>query len=309
MCSEGNLDLEVRHLRLIDAIVSEGGVTRAAGKLHLTQSALSHQLKEIEQRLSAPLFHRLKKRMVLTEAGERILQTARRVLEDLDHTEQEVRKIGKGEEGILRISTQCNTCYHWLPSMLKGFHQKYPGVETRIVVEATEDPIKALLEGKLDLAIGYKRVPDRSLAYFPLFDDELVAIVPRGHRLSSSSYVTAKDFADEALILYSIPLETNLVYQKFLHPHRINPRKIYHVMLTEAILEMVRADIGISVLARWAVSPYLKAGDLKAIRLTKKGVRREWFAALLKKETVPEYYYEFVRLLTKTAMPLGMNPS
>ncbi len=193
------MDLEVRHLKLVEAIASEGGMTRAADRLHLTQSALSHQLKEIEDRLDTLLFLRLKKKMVLTEAGERVLKTARQVLEELTHTEEEVRKIGRGEQGVLRISTQCNTCYHWLPSMLKLFYQKHPGVEVRIVLEATDAPVKALMEGRLDVAVAYSRISDSSLVYYPLFKDELVVVVPRDHTLASSKYVKAEDLAERKL--------------------------------------------------------------------------------------------------------------
>ncbi|MCI0603717.1 LysR family transcriptional regulator [bacterium] len=301
------MDLEVRHLKLIEAIATEGGMTRAAGRLHLTQSALSHQLKEIEDRLDTPLFLRLKKKMVLTEAGERVLLTARHVLEELSHAEQEVRKIGKGEQGVLRISTQCNTCYHWLPLLLRPFYSKYPGVEVRIVLEATDAPVKALMEGKLDLAVAYSKLPDRDLSYFPLFEDELVVVVPKAHPLASAPYVTAQNLAGENLILYAIPLETNLVFQKILAPNNITPRKIYPVMLTEAIIEMVSAEIGISVLARWAVAPYIKSGNLKAVRLTKKGVYREWSAVIKKNQPIPSYYMDFIELLAERAVPSRMK--
>ncbi len=304
-----SMDLEVRHLKLVDAIASEGGMTKAADRLHLTQSALSHQLKEIEDRLDTLLFLRLKKKMVLTEAGERVLRTARQVLEELIHTEQEVRKIGKGEQGVIRISTQCNTCYHWLPSMLKLFYRKYPGVEVRIVLEATDAPIKALLQGKLDVAIAYSRIADRSLSYFPLFEDELVVVMPKGHPLASASYVKAQDLAEDNLILYAVPLETNLVFQKILAPNGILPKKIYHVMLTEAIIEMVRAGIGISVLAGWAVAPYVKSGDLRAVPLTKKGIWRDWFAVMTAMEETPEYLLDFVKLLAGRALPSRLKPT
>jgi LysR family transcriptional regulator for metE and metH len=301
------MDLEIRHLKLVDAIASEGGMTKAASRLHLTQSALSHQLKEIEERLDTTLFLRLKKKMVLTEAGERVLLAAQQILEELSDAEKEVRKIGKGEQGVLRISTQCNTCYHWLPSLLRPFYVKYPEVEVRIVLEATDAPVKALQQGKIDLAVAYSRISDRNLSFYPLFEDELVVVVPKGHSLASVPYVKPQNLADENLILYAIPLETNLIFQKILAPNEIVPRKIYQVMLTEAILEMVKAGIGISVLARWAVAPSVKSGALKALRLTKKGIHREWFAAINKVEEVPSFYLDFVKLLAEQAIPSRIN--
>src|SRR6185295_10200313 len=135
------MNLEIRHLRLIVAVSEEKGVTKAGERLHLTQSALSHQLRDIEERLGTPLFLRMNKKMILTQAGERLLQTAHRVLDELKRTEEHISQIAADKQGTIRISTECYTCYHWLPDLLKDFNQKYPGVEVKIVVEATHRPI------------------------------------------------------------------------------------------------------------------------------------------------------------------------
>ncbi|HEX2401688.1 MAG TPA: LysR family transcriptional regulator, partial [Mycobacterium sp.] len=107
------MDLEVRHLRLVSAVAELGSLTRAGDRLHLTQSALSHQLRDIESRLGAALFLRVGKRLVLTPAGERLLATARDVLDRLDRTEQDIHQMGKARAGMLRLTTECYTCYHW----------------------------------------------------------------------------------------------------------------------------------------------------------------------------------------------------
>ena len=132
-----DMKLDIRHLRLVTAIVDEGGITRAGNRLHLTQSALSHQLREAEENLGVRLFDRLRKKMVLTPAGERLLRSARTVLGELHQAEEEIRRTGEGCRGILRISTECYTNYHWLPARLKLFYRKFPGVEVEVVVEAT----------------------------------------------------------------------------------------------------------------------------------------------------------------------------
>src|SRR5215210_8184117 len=147
------MKLEIRHLKLIKAIAREGSVTRAGNRLHLTQSALSHQLRDAEEKLGVQLFTRLNKRMILTPAGERLLSSADAVLDEIKRAEEDIRQIALSREGILRLSTECYTCYHWLPSMLNVFQQKFPRIEVQIVVEATRKPLDALLDGKLDLAI------------------------------------------------------------------------------------------------------------------------------------------------------------
>jgi LysR family transcriptional regulator for metE and metH len=303
------MDLEIRHLKLVHAIAIEGGMTKAANRLHLTQSALSHQLKEIEERLNAPLYLRLKRKLVLTEAGQKLLQSAEKVLEELSQTEHNIRRLASGQTGSLRISTQCNTCYHWLPSMLTLFHKTFPDVDVEIVVEATHQPLEALLDGKLDLAIAYTKLPDKTLSYFPLFKDELIAVVSPQHPLAEKPYLTPQDFAEYPMIVYSVPIEENLVFQKFLNPAGVVPAKIYKVMLTEAILEMIKAGIGIGVLAKWAVLPNLMAGSLRGIRLMKKGIFRDWHAVTLKEPTPPRYLKEFISLLAHQALPTGKKIS
>lgn len=298
------LNLEVRHLKLIAAVAEEGGMTRAANRLHLTQSALSHQLRDIENKLGAPLFLRLNKRMVLTQAGERLLSSARGVLCELERAEEDIRQIAENKEGILRISTQCYTCYHWLPLTLKTFSKLYPRVEVRIVAEATHHPIEALLDGRLDLAIASTVVRNRKLLFKPMFRDEVVAIVSPDHPLASRAYLTARDFADEHLLAYSLPKEEMTIFQKLLMPAGVTPRQVSQVALTEAIIEMVKAGLGISTMARWAVAPHIKSGTLKAIPLTKKGLHRQWSAAIMKNNSVPPYLIKFVELIAENPLPI-----
>src|SRR5215831_7301395 len=169
-----DMDLEVRHLQLVSAVAELGSLTRAGDRLHLTQSALSHQLRDIESRLGAALFLRVGKRLVLTPAGERLLVSARDVLGRLERTETEIRQMGQERAGLLRLTTECYTCYHWLPGLLARYRRRFPRVEVRIDVESTRRPFEMLLAGRIDVAIVYSRVRDRRLATTPLFDDELV---------------------------------------------------------------------------------------------------------------------------------------
>ncbi len=297
------ISLEVRHLKLITAVAEEGGVTRAANRLHLTQSALSHQLRDIESRLGASLFLRMNKKMILTQAGERLLSSARGILGELQHVEEDIRQIALNREGVLRISTECYTCYHWLPTALKSFHEVFPRVEVRIVAEATRRPVQALLDGKLDLAITSTVVRNRKLCFKPLFRDEMVVILNPDHPLASRPYLAAKDFADQHLIVYSAPKEELTVFQKVLLPAGVLPRQVSHVELTEAIIEMVKAGLGISVMAQWAVAPHLEAGTLRAMPLMKKGFHRQWSAAMMKGKTIPPYIHKFVELLAGVSIP------
>jgi LysR family transcriptional regulator for metE and metH len=290
------VNLELRHLRLIQAVAQEGSVTRAAHRLHLTQSALSHQLKDAEAEFGTLFFTRLNKRMILTTAGERLLKSAHLVLDEMRRVEEDIRQLTLNREGVLRISTECYTCYHWLPPLLKIFHRDYPRVDIQIVVEATHDPHRALLNGEIDLALVSSPVRNGKLFYKPLFEDELAVIVSNDHPLASRPFVRAEDFAAEHLIIYSAP-EGNRAVQEVLVPAGVTPRKVSNVQLTEAIVEMVKAGVGIGILAKWAVSPQIAAGTIRALPLTGKGLHRRWCAATLKNNSAVPYLNEFVRLL------------
>jgi LysR family transcriptional regulator for metE and metH len=292
------MHLEIRHLKMLVAVSEEKSITKAGNRLHLTQSALSHQLKYIEERLSTPLFKRLDKKMLLTPAGERLLGSAKLVLDELVRAEEDVRHIASERKGVLRISTQCYTCYNWLPELLVDFNQSHPGVEVDIVVEATRQPIEALLDGKLDVAIVNRKVRDRRLVFKPLFKDELVVIVSPRHRLTRKPFVKAEDLADEKLIIHGTPHE-NIVFQNLLFPSGVAPKHVSQVQLTEAIIEMVKAGLGVGLMATWSVREQIDNGSLCALRLTPRGFHRQWSAAFLNRRTQPKHLLAFVNLVAK----------
>ena len=295
-----SMDLEVRHLRLVSAVAELGSLTRAGDRLHLTQSALSHQLRDIESRLGAALFLRVGKRLVLTPAGERLLATARDVLDRLDRTEQDIHQMGKARAGMLRLTTECYTCYHWLPPLLVRYRKRFPEVEVRIDVAATGRPLDMLLTGKLDLAIMSSPVRDRRLVSRPVFDDELVVVAARDHRFAKQTHVRLSDLRDETLYVYP-PKDESRVLQEVLVPSGHVPARVEEVMLTESIAELVKAGLGVSVLARWAVQPLVDAGSIVSRPLTARGLRREWRAVMPKDLAGADYIGEFIELLGKHA--------
>ena len=281
------MDLEVRHLQLIAAVADVGSLTRAGDRLHLTQSALSHQLRDIEARLGAPLFLRVGKRLVLTPAGERLLASARDILERLERAEHDIREMSRDRAGLLRITTECYTCYHWLPPLLLHYRRTFPRVEVRIDV-------------KIDLAVVSSPVADRRLATRAVFEDELVVVASRRHRFAQQTHVKLADMRDETLFVYP-PKEESSVLQNTLLPGGAAPARVEEVLLTEAIVELVKAGLGVAVLARWAVQPVVDAGAVVARPLTARGLHREWRVAMPKDLARADYVVEFAALLEQHA--------
>lgn len=294
--------MEIRQLKLIKAIVEEGSITKAIDKLHLTQSALSHQLREAEYHLGTKIFHRINKKMVLTKAGEKVYEMANDVLSRMSDTELQIKKLIYGEAGELRLSTECYTSYHWLPALMKQFHLIYPSVALTIVMEATHHPLQKLLAGQLDIAITSDPVKDDNIVYTELFQDEMVAVVPDTHPWAGKKFVVAEDFAEQPLIIHSLPMETVTVHQFLLAPAGISPKKIIVLPLTEASIEMVKAEMGIMVMAKWALQPYLRDAALKAVKIGKNGLKRTHFAATLSNKQPPEYLHRFIEFLQQEIM-------
>ncbi|MBX2896488.1 MAG: LysR family transcriptional regulator [Cyclobacteriaceae bacterium] len=298
--------MELRHLRLIKSIVEEGSITKAINKLHLTQSALSHQLKEAEYQLGTKIFLRQNKKLLLTKAGQKIYQTANEILEKLTDTEKQIKLMVLGEVGEIRISTECYSSYHWLPSVLKQFHLVYPNIELKIVMEATHYPLQKLLNNELDVAIVSDPIKNDNINYVELFQDEMVMVVSDNHNWTAKKYVTAEDFKAEHLFIHSLPLETVTVHQLLLAPAKISHRKITPLPLTEASIEMVKAGMGVMAMANWAAQPYIRTNGIKTIKIGKNGLKRKHYIAFIKNKTYPDYFNQFNQFL-QTEINLQWN--
>jgi LysR family transcriptional regulator for metE and metH len=297
------MDLEIRHLRLVAGIASAGSMTKAAGGLHLTQSALSHQLRDIESRLNTKLFLRVGKRMVLSDAGRRVLDAATRVLDELGRVEEDVRRMATNGEGIIRVATQCNTGYHWLPPLLNAFGRKHPRVSVSVMPDLTDRAVEALYEGRIDLAILTDDTSDPRLRLRRLFPDEMIALVARTHPLARRTSISPRELAAEHLLLYSSSPDDSFILRRVLAPARLVPVHVSFIMLTEAMIEMARAGLGVAVLPRWSAQPVISTRSVVPLSITRRGIRRYWTAATLKTTTTPPWLDDFIDLIAERAMP------
>jgi len=298
------VDLELRHLRLVAGIADAGSMTKAAEQLHLTQSALSHQLRDIEGRLGTPFFTRLGRRMVLTAAGRRVLDSARRVIAEVERAEQDVRRLAGHGDGTIRVCTQCNTGYHWLAPLLAAFQRKHPRVVVHIAADATARPVEALLDGRVDLAILIDPPADRRFRLRPLFADEMVAIVAKTHPLAKKRWVGAADLAPEHLLLYTSRPEESFLLRRVLAPASLVPARVSFIMLTEAMIELARAGTGVGVLPRWSAQRAIASGAVVALSITRRGMRRQWVAATLAAQDDPPFVTDFIDLVAERALPV-----
>jgi LysR family transcriptional regulator for metE and metH len=273
--------LEVRHLQVIEAVQRLGTVTRAASSLHLTQPAVSHALREIERRLGVAVVVAMGRGIKTTATGDRLAARAREILGALADAEQEARALSGDETSRLRITTECYTCYHWLPKALAQLRRRLPRLQLELVPEATRRPREALRAREVDVALVCRLVEHPEIEYVPLFNDEMVALVAPDHPLASRPFVTAEDFRDQHVVLQTEPKDSTVIVG-FLEPSGVSPARVSTLLLTEALVETVKAGLGVTVLARWAVAPHLREGTLRAIPVTRDGLVRHWWAAFLR---------------------------
>jgi LysR family transcriptional regulator, regulator for metE and metH len=270
--------LEARDLRLVRAIAETGGATRAAKQLHLSQSAISHQLRGLEERLGVLLFRRDGRKLVITAAGSRLVALSHQVLGALWQAELELKRNALTERPKLRVATQCYTAYHWLPNALKALRSEHPEVELSLMGDVLGDVTKALNEGEVDLALCVIPPKSGKFTSVRLFRDELVLAVPRGHWLATRKYVDGKDLKNETLIQTTLSAPERGRIQRLVFGHdAADVAGVLRVPVSEAVLELVEAGLGVSILANFTLGARATRGDVVPVRLTRQGIKRQWF--------------------------------
>lgn len=287
--------LEIKHFRLIEAIAREGNLSAAAKWLNLTQPALSHQLKNLESHCGRALFHRHGKKMVITASGHRLLEASHAILADIRALSMDMERLANGLDGQLRISTECYTCYHWLPRVLPAYRKAFPEVSLDIRSNMSDRLLEELEQGKLDLAITMSPANSK-FSSFPLFEDDLVVFVPKEHPLAKEAELSAEHLSEETLILY--PNGKERLLKLLFRDADCQPASIIEMPLTEAIFEWCAAGLGVSVLARWAGKRYVDSGELVAVPLDLPWTKRTWNAVTLKQE-LPRHMAQFIELVRK----------
>ncbi|HEX6578455.1 MAG TPA: LysR family transcriptional regulator, partial [Jiangellaceae bacterium] len=294
------MDLDLRDLELLDALADAQTLTAAAKSLYVSQPALSQRLTKMEDKLGVRLFDREGRRLVVNPAGRRMLVASRLVLAELRSAERDVRDIRDGANGRVRFTSQCSTTYQWLPPVLKRFREQQPNIEIRIETVPGDDPIGALVDDRVDVALVTKldRQMDRVLLT-PLFDDEMVAVVAGPHPWAARRYVTARDFDDAHLILYDVYDQTRIPSTPLPVPHGARPARITTMpVITDLLIEMVAGGEGVTVLPNWVAAPYTTSHDVEIVHLGAKPLIRTWYCATRPGPRLP-HIDAFVQELTR----------
>ena len=294
--------LELRHLRTLVALREAGNLSRAAQLLNLTQSALSHQLKFLEDHYGAELFERKSSPVQFGVVGQRLLRLADTVLPLIDEATRDTRSLVAGSAGQLRIAVECHTCFDWLMPSMDAFRQRWPEVELDIVSGFHADPVGLLHQDRADLAIVSDLDEDEAnVAVHPLFSFEIVALLPNGHVLLNRPWLRPSDFAKHTLITYPVPDEMLDIVRQVLKPAGVTPPRRTSE-LTVAMLQLVASGRGFAALPAWAVESYLKRGYVAQQRIGKNGLTGKLYAVSRASLADKPFLADFVRLMRETSL-------
>lgn len=288
--------IELRHLRTIRAIQQAGGLARAADMLNMTQSALSHQVKGLEDQAGMELFVRRSKPMRLSAAGVRMLRAAERILPEIDAMEEEFRALRAGRTGRLHIAIECHACFDWLFPVLEMFRHAWPEIDVDIRAGLAFEALPALNREDVDLVISSDREPPPGILFNPLFDYHPTFVGSSLNPLAAKEFITAEDFRDQVLITYPVSRDKLDIFTEVLTPAKVEPRAQRTAELTAVILMLVGSNRGVAVLPDWVMREVKTNADYITRPLGPEVVTKRMYAATREEDAAKPYIAHFLRL-------------
>lgn len=292
--------IELRHLKTLVALRDTGSLVEAAESLFLTQSALSHQLKDLEDRLECSLFVRKTKPPRFTSAGRRLLNLADEVLPMVRNAERDIARLAGGETGRLHICIECHSCFQWLIPCLDRYRGDWPEVELDLSGGFSFAPLPALVRGDLDLVITSDPVDLPDIRYVPLFTYEAMLGLSKDHRLANRDMILPDDLEQEMLITYPVERDRLDVFTRFLDPLDIEPASVRTAELTPMIIQLVASGRGVTCLPNWALTEYLEQQTIIAKKLGESGLWCTLYAAIREDQSGMAFMRDFLTTASET---------
>jgi LysR family transcriptional regulator for metE and metH len=297
--------IERNHLEIVREVDRCGSLTAAADALCLTQSALSHSMKKLEQQLGTAVWVREGRKLRPTQSGFYLLSLANRLLPQFEHAEELVGQIARGQRGSLRIGMECHPCYQWLLKVVGPYLEQWPGVDVDVKQRFQFGGIGALFGYDIDVLVTPDPLHRKGLVFEPVFDYEQVLVVPDNHVLASQPWAEPSDLEKETLITYPVDAERLDIYTRFLVPAHSSPARHKTIETTDIMLQMVAAGRGVSALPRWLVEEYAHQMPITPVRLGQTGIDKQIFLGLRERDAGVEYLQSFMSMARKTTWGLA----
>jgi LysR family transcriptional regulator, regulator for metE and metH len=282
------------HLSIVQEVEKQGSLTAAAGVLHVTQSALSHSMKKLEQQLGTDIWLREGRSLRLTQAGQYLLAVANRVLPQLNLAEERLRQFAQGERGALRIGMECHPCYQWLLKVVSPYLAAWPDVDVDVKQKFQFGGIGALFGYEIDLLVTPDPLDKPGLVFEPVFDYEQVLVVASNHKLAKEKYIQPKQLTNEVLVTYPVSVDRLDIYSMFLTPAGITPKRHKAIETTDIMLQMVASGRGVAALPRWLVLEYADTMDVVPVRLGENGIAKHIFLGVREADVGIDYLRAFI---------------
>ena len=292
--------IELRHLRTLVALRDAGSLVDAADRVFLTQSALSHQVKDLETRIGCALFVRKTRPVRFTTAGTRLLRLADEVLPQIHTTELDLQRLAGGESGRILMAIECHSCFEWLLPAIDIYRDHWPDVELDISNGFPFAPLPALGRGDLDLVITSDPAQEEGVHYFPLFSYEALLALAKDHPLVAKPWIEPEDLAPETIITYPVDRGRLDIFTGFLDLAGIEPKHIRHAELTTMIVQLVVSSRGVTCLPNWALHEYTQKEYLAVRALGEEGVWPTLYAAVRKDQADAPFMQGFVDMAKRT---------
>lgn len=291
--------MEVKYLKLVKTIAEEGNIANSSEKLFLTQSALSHQLRELEDQLGFKVFLRKRGKWSLTEEGRELHELADQVLGAIEAGFQKIQNIREHSNGTIRLGMECYSFYQGISSFLQRMGILYPNINVELKLEATHHPVSQLMSNEIDVAVVTKKPTSRDLSSIKIFEDEIFALVHEENPLANRDFLSPEDFRSEHVIIHSFPLETVSLHEGFLKAQNVVPRKLTAIPLTEVSLDLVTFNQGIMAFPKWGLRSFRMPENIKLVKLGCDGLIREHFLILRSNDLSKKYMADFVSNFTE----------
>lgn len=291
--------LDRTHLAIIQQVDRLGTLTEAASSLHLTQSALSHAIKKLEQQLEVKIWVKEGRNLCLTPAGESILALANRLLPQFEHTEQVIKEYAAGEKGTLRIGIECHPCHQWLHRAVSPYLKQWPKIDIDVKQEFQFGGIGALFNHDIDALITPDPLFKPGLVFTPVFDYELMLVVPHDHPLANKEMVQPEDLIEETLFTYPVELERLDIFSQFLLPGNCRPRQHKTIETTDIMLQMVACGRGVTAIPNWRLAHITDNLSIRKLKLGNKGIHKKIYIGVREKDLNTQYIESFITMATK----------
>jgi len=288
--------IERIHLAILREIDRQGSLTAAAKSLHLTQPALSHTIKKLENQLGTALWVKHGRGLQMTQAGNYLLQNATRLLPELEHIDEVLSQFATGEKGLLRIGMECHPCYQWLLRVVEPFLKEWPGIDVDVKQRFQFGGMAALFNHDIDILVTPDPLQKKGIHFTPVFEYEQVLVVSKDHALAKKKFLQPSDLSDHVLYSYPVELTRLDIYTQFLLPENCQPKSHKIIEATEIMLQLVAAGRGVAALPSWFVKEYEKRMPVKAVRLGKQGINKQIFLGLRESEQEEKITKAFLNL-------------